>query len=91
MLVDVSIWPIATLPQEFESAVPESGQTRTDVNDRLQTSHFSQGLKGRQPQREAGGRLRLRELTGFSYAAISELTLFAALAMSAATASGFEI
>jgi hypothetical protein len=29
----VAFWPIATLPQEFMSAMPESGQTRTDVND----------------------------------------------------------
>jgi hypothetical protein len=29
-----SFWPIATLPQEFMSAMPESGQIRTDVNDR---------------------------------------------------------
>ena len=35
---------------------------------------------------KAGGEIRLRQMT-----AVLELTLFAALAMNAATASGFEI
>src|SRR5215813_7162873 len=32
-IINVAYWPIATLPQEFTSAIPESGQTRTDAND----------------------------------------------------------
>jgi hypothetical protein len=46
-------WPIATLPQEFMSAMPESGQTRTDAND--PQGDIRVGVTMKSPRQEARG------------------------------------